>query len=43
MNGQRDKLAEQIQFSHIHTFKYAIRNGTDAAHLKDQVPECIKN
>jgi threonylcarbamoyladenosine tRNA methylthiotransferase MtaB len=36
-------VAENIGFSHIHTFKYSIRKGTRAERLPDHVPEKIKN
>ncbi|MCD4696406.1 MAG: tRNA (N(6)-L-threonylcarbamoyladenosine(37)-C(2))-methylthiotransferase MtaB [Bacteroidales bacterium] len=36
------KVAEEIGFSHIHTFKYSVRNGTRAERMPDQVPEKIK-
>ena len=35
-------FAKEIGFSHIHTFKYSIRNGTKAATMPDQVPEKVK-
>ena len=35
-------FAKEIGFSHIHTFKYSVRNGTKAAAMPDQVPESIK-
>ena len=37
------KMVKNIGFSHIHTFKFSIRKGTDAEHLREQVPEKIKN
>jgi threonylcarbamoyladenosine tRNA methylthiotransferase MtaB len=37
------EMAENIGFSHIHTFKYSLRKGTDAANLPDQIPEVIKH
>ena len=37
------KVVTNIGFSHIHTFKFSIRKGTDAEHLPGQVPEKIKN
>jgi threonylcarbamoyladenosine tRNA methylthiotransferase MtaB len=37
------KMAENIGFSHIHTFKYSVRRGTDAVNLPDHVPEDIKH
>jgi threonylcarbamoyladenosine tRNA methylthiotransferase MtaB len=35
-------FAREIGFSHIHTFKYSVRNGTKAATMPNQVPESIK-
>ena len=35
-------MCKEIGFSHIHTFKYSIRNGTKAAVMPSQVPEKIK-
>lgn len=35
-------IAEQIGFSHIHTFKYSVRKGTRAERLPDHIPEKIK-
>lgn len=35
-------LCREIGFSHIHTFKYSVRNGTRAARMEDQVPEKVK-
>ena len=36
-------VSREIGFSHIHTFKYSVRNGTRAARLENQVPEKIKS
>lgn len=36
------KLVKEIGFSHVHTFKYSIRNGTRAARMEDQIPGKIK-
>ena len=36
------EMCRAIGFSHIHTFKYSIRNGTKAAVMPSQVPEKIK-
>ena len=36
-------FAKEIGFSHIHTFKYSVRNGTKAAAMPDQVPEKVKS
>ena len=35
-------FAKEIGFSHIHTFKYSVRNGTKAAVMPEQVPEKVK-
>lgn len=47
--GEREKdfrdsveLVKEADFSHIHTFRYSIREGTRAAALPDQVDEEIK-
>ncbi len=37
------KVARDIGFSHIHTFKYSVRKGTRAGRMPDQVPYKIKN
>lgn len=36
-------VSKDLGFSHIHTFKYSIRDNTRAARIEDQVPEKIKN
>ncbi len=36
------KIANEAAFSHIHTFRYSVRNGTRAARMGDQVPDKIK-
>lgn len=36
------KISRDIGFSHIHTFKYSVRNGTKAARMEKQVPEKLK-
>lgn len=36
------KFAQEIGFSHIHTFKYSVRSGTVAAKMPDQIPESVK-
>ncbi len=36
------KLSREIGFSHIHTFKYSVRDKTKAAIMKEQVPEKVK-
>ncbi len=36
------KVSRDIGFSHIHTFKYSVRNGTKAARMENQIPEKIK-
>lgn len=37
------KVAREIGFSHIHTFKYSVREGTRAARLEEHIPEKIKS
>lgn len=37
------RVAEEVGFSHVHTFKYSIRKGTRAARMPEQVPEKVKN
>jgi threonylcarbamoyladenosine tRNA methylthiotransferase MtaB len=37
------RIANEIGFSHIHTFKYSVRNGTRAERMPDQISEKIKN
>jgi len=37
------EVSRKIGFSHIHTFKYSVRNGTRAARLENQVSEKIKS
>jgi len=37
------RIAEEIGFSHIHTFKYSVRKGTRAERLPDHVSDKIKN
>lgn len=36
-------MAKDLNFSHIHTFKYSIRSGTRAEKMPNQIPEKIKN
>jgi len=36
------KVVKEIGFTHIHTFKYSVRNGTRAARMPDQVSEKTK-
>ncbi len=40
---QSANIAREVGFSHIHTFKYSIRDGTKAAAMKNQIPEKVKN
>lgn len=35
-------LAQEVGFSHIHTFRYSIRKGTRAERMPNQIPEKIK-
>ena len=39
---QTVKIAREVAFSHIHTFKYSKRTGTRAARMEEQIPERIK-
>jgi threonylcarbamoyladenosine tRNA methylthiotransferase MtaB len=32
-------MAKRLQFGHIHTFKYSVRQGTRAERMPDQIPE----
>jgi threonylcarbamoyladenosine tRNA methylthiotransferase MtaB len=36
------KVAKEAAFSHIHTFRYSLRDGTRAARMENHVPEKIK-
>ncbi|HDR67859.1 MAG TPA: tRNA (N(6)-L-threonylcarbamoyladenosine(37)-C(2))-methylthiotransferase MtaB [Bacteroidaceae bacterium] len=36
------RIAEELQFGHIHTFRYSRRTGTRADRMPDQVPEEMK-
>lgn len=36
------RLIKELEFSHIHTFKYSIRKSTRAARMPDHVPEKLK-
>ncbi|MBN2213451.1 MAG: tRNA (N(6)-L-threonylcarbamoyladenosine(37)-C(2))-methylthiotransferase MtaB [Bacteroidales bacterium] len=40
---QTCKVVEDIGFSHIHTFKYSVRQGTRAAKMSEQIPESIRH
>lgn len=40
---QTVQLANELQFSHIHTFKYSVRTGTRAERMPDQLSEKQKN
>jgi threonylcarbamoyladenosine tRNA methylthiotransferase MtaB len=35
-------VIHEVGFSHVHTFKYSVRQGTRAERLSDQIPEKIK-
>lgn len=37
------EFVKKIGFLHLHIFTYSIRPGTEAAEMKDQVPDSIKN
>jgi threonylcarbamoyladenosine tRNA methylthiotransferase MtaB len=36
------EAVKRFQFSHVHTFKYSVRQGTRAERMENQVPEKIK-
>jgi threonylcarbamoyladenosine tRNA methylthiotransferase MtaB len=36
------RVAREARFSHIHTFKFSVRDGTPAARMAGQVPEKVK-
>jgi threonylcarbamoyladenosine tRNA methylthiotransferase MtaB len=36
-------MIREVGFSHVHTFKYSIRQGTRAERMPDQVPEKVKH
>jgi len=36
------RISREIGFSHIHTFKYSVREGTRAARMEEQVQEPVK-
>lgn len=36
------KIAREAYFSHIHTFRYSVRNTTRAARMENQIPEKVK-
>jgi threonylcarbamoyladenosine tRNA methylthiotransferase MtaB len=40
---QTKLMAEELAFSHIHTFKYSVRSGTRAERMDDQLTERLKN
>ncbi|MCK9290508.1 MAG: tRNA (N(6)-L-threonylcarbamoyladenosine(37)-C(2))-methylthiotransferase MtaB [Bacteroidales bacterium] len=40
---QSVQMAQELAFSHIHTFKYSIRTGTRAERMPDQISEKVKN
>ncbi len=37
------KVIREVGFSHVHTFRYSIREGTRAARMEGQIPSKIKN
>ncbi len=41
--NQTVRMAEELKFSHIHTFKYSVRSGTRAERMENQLPEKEKN
>ena len=36
-------VIREVGFSHVHTFKYSMREGTRASRMEEQVPSIIKN
>lgn len=40
---QTIQMAKELNFSHIHTFKYSVRSGTRAERMPDQLMEKVKN
>jgi threonylcarbamoyladenosine tRNA methylthiotransferase MtaB len=36
-------VIREVGFSHVHTFKYSMREGTRAARMEEQIPSKIKN
>ena len=36
------EIAREVAFSHIHTFRYSIRNGTRASRMEDQISGKLK-
>jgi len=37
------QAVENVGFSHVHTFKYSVRNGTKAQHMPNHINEKLKN
>ncbi len=37
------EMARMLEFSHIHTFKYSVREGTRASRMTEHIPEKVKN
>jgi threonylcarbamoyladenosine tRNA methylthiotransferase MtaB len=37
------EMAKELEFSHIHTFKYSVRAGTRAERMGEHLPEKVKN
>jgi threonylcarbamoyladenosine tRNA methylthiotransferase MtaB len=37
------RVIREVGFSHVHTFKYSMREGTRAARMEEQIPSKIKN
>jgi len=36
-------VIREVGFSHVHTFKYSVREGTRAARMEEQIPAKVKN
>ncbi len=41
--GETVRVAREAGFSHIHTFKFSVRDGTSAARMEPKVAEQVKN
>ena len=41
--GKTMDLCRQVEFGHIHTFKYSVRKGTRAERMPEQIHEVVKN
>ncbi len=41
--GESAKIAKELGFSHIHTFKYSVRNWNQATRMPNQIADKIKS